>query len=115
MHCLPFIVLYGLLPALGHLGPGATVGLTSWEESPTPVCGMGCGIAAAFGKAEAAVGTQVFTPIREAAGPASTFHVAGAIGIVASGSHYFLPKGNRLELERADEEFERLNQSEASN
>ncbi|KAF2443807.1 MFS general substrate transporter [Karstenula rhodostoma CBS 690.94] len=108
-HSLPaFVVLYGLLQAFGHMGPGATIGLISCEAFPTAARGMGYGVAAGFGKAGAAVGTQVFTPIRAAAGPASTFWVAGAVGIVTSGIYYFLPEGNKIELEKADEEFERL-------
>jgi MFS family permease len=103
-----FVVLYGLLQAFGHLGPGATIGLISAEAFPTAARGMGYGVAAGFGKAGAAIGTQVFTPIREAAGPSSTFYVAGGIGVVASGIYWFLPEGNRMELERADEEFEKL-------
>ncbi|ETS76035.1 hypothetical protein PFICI_12979 [Pestalotiopsis fici W106-1] len=103
-----FVVLYGLLQAFGHLGPGATIGLISCESFPTAARGMGYGIAAGFGKAGAAVGTQVFTPIRAAAGPASTFYVAGGVGIVTSAIYYFLPEGNKTDLERADEEFEHL-------
>lgn len=103
-----FIVLYGLLQAFGHMGPGATIGLISCEAFPTAARGMGYGLAAGFGKAGAAVGTQVFTPIREAAGPSSTFYVAGAIGILTSGIYYFLPEGQGLELEREDREFEQL-------
>lgn len=103
-----FVVLYGLLQAFGHLGPGATIGLISCESFPTAARGMGYGIAAGFGKAGAAVGTQVFTPIRAAAGPASTFYVAGGVGIVTSAIYYFLPEGNKTDLERADEEFEQL-------
>lgn len=90
------------------MGPGATIGLISCEAFPTAARGMGYGIAAGFGKAGAAVGTQVFTPIRAAAGPASTFYVAGGIGILASVIYYYLPEGSRVELEREDEEFERL-------
>jgi nitrate/nitrite transporter NarK len=101
-----FVVLYGLLQAFGHLGPGATIGLISCESFPTAARGMGYGIAAGFGKAGAAVGTQVFTPIREAAGPASTFYVAGGVGILTSLIYFFLPEGNNTELKRADEEFE---------
>ncbi|KAH6661359.1 major facilitator superfamily domain-containing protein [Truncatella angustata] len=103
-----FVVLYGLLQAFGHLGPGATIGLISCEAFPTAARGMGYGIAAGFGKAGAAIGTQVFTPIRAAAGPASTFYVAGGVGILTSAIYYFLPEGNKTDLERADEEFERL-------
>lgn len=103
-----FVVLYGLLQAFGHMGPGATIGLMSCESFPTAARGIGYGISAGFGKAGAAVGTQVFTQIRSTAGPASTFWVAGGIGIVASGIYYFLPEGNQMELEKADEEFEKF-------
>ncbi|KAI5357464.1 Putative major facilitator, sugar transporter, major facilitator superfamily [Septoria linicola] len=103
-----FVVLYGLLQAFGHMGPGATIGLISCEAFPTAARGMGYGIAAGFGKAGAAVGTQVFTPIREAAGPESTFYVAAVIGILASGIYYFLPEGNKAGLEKNDEEFDRM-------
>jgi hypothetical protein len=101
-----FVVLYGLLQALGHMGPGATIGLISVESFPTAVRGMGYGIAAGFGKAGAAVGTQAFTPIRNAAGPSSTFYVAGGIGIVGCMIYYFLPDGQWLDLRKEDEEFE---------
>jgi len=64
------------------MGPGATIGLISVESYPTAVRAMGYGIAARFGKAGAAVGTQVFTPVQATAGKASTFYVAGNVGIV---------------------------------
>lgn len=108
-----FIVLYGLLVALGHMGPGATIGLISCESFPTAARGMGYGLAAAFGKAGATIGTQAFTPLRSAAGPASTFYLAGGVGILTSMIYYFLPEGQNLDLEKEDEEFERLIQESA--
>jgi MFS family permease len=101
-----FVVLYGLLQAFGHMGPGATIGLISCESFPTAARGMGYGIAAGFGKAGAAVGTQVFTPLRDSAGPSSTFYLAGGIGIVTAGIYYFLPEGYGVDLQWEDEEFE---------
>jgi MFS family permease len=103
-----FAVLYGLLQAFGHMGPGATIGLISCESFPTAARGMGYGIAAGFGKAGAAVGTQVFTPLRESAGPSSTFYLAGGIGLLTSVIYYYLPEGRGVDLEREDEEFEKL-------
>lgn len=103
-----FVVLYGLLQAFGHMGPGATIGLISCESFPTAARGMGYGIAAGWGKAGAAIGTQVFTPIRAAAGPASTFYVAGGVGVLTSVIYFFLPEGSQADLEREDEDFERL-------
>ena len=103
-----FVVLYGLLQAFGHMGPGATIGLISCESFPTAARGMGYGVAAGFGKAGAAVGTQVFTPLRESAGPSSTFYLAGAVGILTSVIYFFLQEGRGIDLQREDEEFEDL-------
>lgn len=106
-NCIPaFVVLYGLLQSLGHMGPGATIGLMSVESYPTAVRGMGYGISAAFGKAGAAVGTQVFTPIQDAAGPSATFYVAGAVGIIGMAIYWFLPEGRDFDLAEEDERFE---------
>ncbi|KZF20606.1 MFS general substrate transporter [Xylona heveae TC161] len=100
-----FIVLYGLMQCMGHLGPGATIGLMSVESYPTAVRGMGYGISAAFGKAGAAVGTQVFLPIEDSAGQAATFFVAGGIGIVGALIYYFIPEGKNMDLEQEDAKF----------
>ena len=59
------------------MGPGATIGLISAEGFPMAARGMGYGISAGFGKAGVAVGTKAFTPLRDGAGPASTFSLAG--------------------------------------
>jgi len=101
-----FVVLYGLLQALGHMGPGATIGLISVESYPTAVRGMGYGISAGFGKTGAAIGTQVFTPIQDAAGKAATFHVAGGIGVIGMIIYWFLPEGRSVDLRSMDAEFE---------
>lgn len=101
-----FVVLYGLLQCLGHMGPGATIGLISVESYPTAVRGMGYGISAGFGKAGAAVGTQFFTPIEVAAGKASTFYLAGGIGVLGAIIYFFLPEGRAVDLKVMDEEFE---------
>jgi len=108
-----FVVLYGLLQAFGHMGPGATIGLISCESYPTAARGMGYGVAAGFGKAGAAVGTQVFTPLRESAGPASTFYLAGGIGVLTSAIYYFLPEGLGVNLQQEDEAFESLLEEES--
>lgn len=106
-HTLPlFIVLYGLLQALGHMGPGATIGLMSAESYPTAMRGMGYGISAGFGKAGAAIGTQAFTPLQATAGKASTFFLAGGVGILGCIVYYFLVEGSKLDLVKEDAEFE---------
>ncbi|KAB8289687.1 hypothetical protein EYC80_010599 [Monilinia laxa] len=102
-----FVVLYGLFACLGHMGPGATIGLISAESFPTAVRGLGYGVSAGFGKAGAAVGTQVFLPIQAAAGKKSTFFVAGGVGILGTIIYWFLPEGRDVDLVAMDEEFER--------
>jgi MFS family permease len=101
-----FVVLYGLLQACGHMGPGATIGLIRVESFPTAVRGMGYGVSAGFGKAGAAIGTQVFTPIQEAAGKSATFYVAGGIGVIGVIIYWLLPEGKGVDLAAMDEEFE---------
>lgn len=59
-----FVVFYGLMQSSGNLGPGDMLGLLSSESYATAVRSTCYGISAALGKAGAAVGTEVFTPIR---------------------------------------------------
>jgi hypothetical protein len=47
-----FVVQYGLLQCIGHMGPGTTIGLVSAESCPTAVRGMEYGISGGFGKLE---------------------------------------------------------------
>jgi MFS family permease len=107
-----FVVLYGLLQCLGHMGPGATIGLMSVESYPTAVRGMGYGISAGFGKAGAAIGTQVFTPIQAAVGKASTFYVAGGVGVLGTAIYCFLPEGRAVDFKVMDEQFEQYMREE---
>ncbi|KAI4726681.1 MFS general substrate transporter [Aureobasidium sp. EXF-10728] len=100
-----FVVLYGLMQCFGHMGPGATIGLMSVELYPTAVRGVSYGVSAAFGKAGAAIGTQVFTPIRDACGPASTFYLLGGLSVLGAGIYYILPEGRDLDLAAEDESF----------
>ncbi|KAF5862413.1 Plasma membrane permease, mediates uptake of glycerophosphoinositol and glycerophosphocholine [Aspergillus alliaceus] len=100
-----FVVLYGLLQALGHMGPGATIGLISSESFPTAMRGMGYSVATAFGRTGAAVGTQCFTPLQEAAGKQSTFYLAGAVAILGMIVYWFLPESSQLDLEEEDREL----------
>jgi hypothetical protein len=65
-------------------------------------------VAAGFGKVGPAVGTQVFTPLRDSAGPSSTFYLASAVGILTSVIYFLLPEGLGIDLQGEDEEFEDL-------
>ncbi|KAJ6016631.1 hypothetical protein N7451_000010 [Penicillium sp. IBT 35674x] len=101
-----FVVLYGLLQAFGHMGPGATIGLISTESFPTAVRGMGYGIATGFGRTGAAVGTECFTPLEDAAGINSTFYLAGGVAIVGILVYCLLPESSKLDLATEDRMLE---------
>ncbi|KAE8153796.1 MFS general substrate transporter [Aspergillus avenaceus] len=102
-----FVVLYGLLQAFGHMGPGATIGLISSESFPTAMRGMGYSIATAFGRTGAAVGTQCFTPLQEAAGNSATFYLAGGVAILGMIVYCLIPESGKLDLEEEDRMLEK--------
>ncbi|KAJ5343704.1 hypothetical protein MYU51_001341 [Penicillium brevicompactum] len=79
-----FIVLYGIFLTLGEVGPGSTIVLTASESFPTAVRGHGVGLAAAWSKAGAAIGTQVFKPILASWGDDSV-HGTQAVFLIGSG------------------------------
>lgn len=85
-----FVVMYGLMQSLGHMGPGATLGLVSSESYPTAIRGVCYAISAALGKAGAAVGTEAFTPIEENLGQRWTFFIAAIIGAVGMAVYWYV-------------------------
>lgn len=85
-----FVVMYGLMQSLGHMGPGSTLGLVSTESYPTAVRGVCYAISAAFGKAGAAVGTEVFTPIKENLGQRWTFFFAAIFGAMGMAVYWLV-------------------------
>ncbi|KIW76254.1 hypothetical protein Z517_11000 [Fonsecaea pedrosoi CBS 271.37] len=105
-----FVVLYGIFNSLGEMGPGVCTFLTAAESFPTPLRGHFMGFAAAVGKAGAAIGTQVFTPIQDSFGDTQkgtqAVFLIGA-GFAAAGgiiSWIFIPDRDR-ELESEDAKF----------
>lgn len=62
-----FIVLTGIFMALGEVGPGDNIGLLASKLTSTPIRGQFYGIAAAWGKVGAFVGTYVFPLLIDAA------------------------------------------------
>lgn len=85
-----FVVMYGLMQSLGHMGPGSTLGLVSTESYPTAIRGVCYAISAAFGKAGAAVGTEVFTPIEENLGQRWTFFFAAIFGAMGMAVYWLV-------------------------
>ncbi|KIW89724.1 uncharacterized protein Z519_09880 [Cladophialophora bantiana CBS 173.52] len=105
-----FVVLYGTFNSFGEMGPGVCTFLTAAESFPTPLRGHFMGFAAAVGKAGAAIGTQVFTPIQNSfsdtqKGTQAVFLIGA--GFAAAGgiiSWIFIPDRDR-ELESEDANF----------
>ncbi|KAF3991943.1 hypothetical protein FT663_02502 [Candidozyma haemuli var. vulneris] len=58
-----FVVVFGFFTAFGEIGPGNNVGCLASKTSATAIRGQYYGIAAAFGKVGAFVGTYVFPVI----------------------------------------------------
>ncbi|CAK7205775.1 hypothetical protein SEUCBS139899_008554 [Sporothrix eucalyptigena] len=105
-----FVVLYGIFNALGEMGPGVATFLCGAESFPTPLRGHFLGLAAAVGKAGAAIGTQVFTPIQnsfsdEQKGVQAVFLIGAAFAAVGGLIAWFLIPTMDKELESEDARF----------
>lgn len=107
-----FVVLYGIFNAFGEMGPGVATFLTASESFPTPLRGQFMGFAAAVGKAGAAIGTQVFTPIQDSLGSRQkgqqgVFLVGSAFAVVGGIIAWVLIPDMERDLEGEDVRFRR--------
>jgi len=105
-----FVVLYGIFNALGEMGPGVATFLCAAESFPTPLRGHYMGFAAAVGKAGAAIGTQVFTPIQVSfssteKGQQGVFLIGSAFALVGGAIAWFLIPDKERDLESEDVRF----------
>lgn len=101
-----FVVFYGLMNSSGNFGPGNMLGLASSEAYATGVRGTFYGLSAAVGKAGAAIGTQVFTPIQKNLGKQWTFIIAAIIGVCGIIiTYFFVPHLREDDLKTQDIEF----------
>ncbi|KAJ5649151.1 uncharacterized protein N7484_002874 [Penicillium longicatenatum] len=105
-----FVVMYGIFQALGEMGPGVATFLCASESFPTPLRGHFLGFAAAFGKAGASIGTQVFTPIQNCfssteKGQQAVFLIGAAFTMVGGLVSWFLIPDMSRELETEDARF----------
>lgn len=92
--------------SFGNFGPGNLLGVISTESYATAVRGTCYGISAAFGKAGAAVGTQVFQPIENRLGVRWTFVIAAIVGVVGILTTWiFVPNLTGEDLAVEDEKF----------
>lgn len=107
-----FIVLYGIFLTLGEVGPGATVMVTTSECFPTSIRGHAVGFVAAFSKAGATIGTQVFKPILanwtdELKGTQAVFLIGSAFAVVGALVSYFVIPDVNPDLSNEDEEWKK--------
>lgn len=105
-----FVVLYGIFNSLGEMGPGVATFLCAAESFPTPLRGHYMGFAAAVGKAGAAIGTQVFTPIQDSfsstqKGQQGVFLIGSAFAIVGGLIAWFFIPDKEKDLESEDARF----------
>ncbi|GES59653.1 MFS general substrate transporter [Aspergillus terreus] len=106
-----FIVLYGIFLTLGEIGPGSTIVLTASESFPTALRGHGVGFAAAWSKAGAAIGTQVFKPILasfgddEFQGTRAVFLIGSGFAVLGSLLAWFVLRDSEKELDCGDHEW----------
>ncbi|ORX36511.1 major facilitator superfamily domain-containing protein [Kockovaella imperatae] len=83
------IIYEGIFLAVAEAGPGVATILIGGEVYPTALRGHFLGFSAAWGKAGAAIGTQVFTPIQNAfsddfRGQQAVFLIGSAVSIVGA-------------------------------
>ncbi|KAJ6007302.1 hypothetical protein N7540_011278 [Penicillium herquei] len=109
IHAL-FFALYGVFLAFGEMGPGVATFLCGAESFPTPLRGHLLGLAAAFGKAGGAIGTQLFTPIQDSfptvqEGQQAVFLIGSAFAMVGGIVAWFLIPDMGRELETEDARF----------
>ncbi|KAJ9296196.1 hypothetical protein DTO271G3_5337 [Paecilomyces variotii] len=105
-----FVIMYGIFNALGEMGPGVATFLCAAESFPTPLRGHYLGFAAAVGKAGAAIGTEVFTPIQNSfssteAGQQGVFLIGSAFTVVGGLISWFLIPDRSRDLEDEDARF----------
>ncbi|KAJ5450816.1 uncharacterized protein N7458_007265 [Penicillium daleae] len=106
-----FIILYGIFLTLGEVGPGATIVLTASESFPTALRGHGVGFAAAWSKAGAAIGTQVFKPILatwgddELHGTQAVFLIGSGFAVLGACLAWFVLEDSNKFLDHGDQDW----------
>ena len=107
-----FVVLYGIFLTLGEVGPGSTVVLTASECFPTSIRGQMMGLVAAWSKAGAAIGTEVFSAIlaswtNDQKANQATFLIGAAFAVLGSLIAWFVIPDVSARLEDEDEQWKR--------
>ncbi|PNS15121.1 Cell division control protein 45 [Sphaceloma murrayae] len=108
-----FVVVYGIFLSLGELGPGDNIGLVASKTCATAVRGQYYGLAAAFGKIGAFVGTQVLSilynkyedtdPVKAGQYP---FFISSALCVLSAALAFFaLPHIGQDTIDQEDIKF----------
>ncbi|KAL7622313.1 glycerophosphoinositol permease [Parahypoxylon ruwenzoriense] len=105
-----FAVVYGIFLSLGEMGPGNNIGLLAAKTCATGVRGQYYGIAAAFGKIGAFVGTYVFKHIASPDGDTVKsaqykFYVSSSLCIFAAALAMLLPHIGQDTITAEDAKF----------
>jgi len=105
-----FVVLYGIFNSFGEMGPGVATFLCGAESFPTPLRGHFLGLAAAVGKAGAAIGIQMFTPIQNSfsnsqKGIQAVFLIGSAFAVVGGIIAWTMIPDKERDLESEDARF----------
>eukprot|EP00871_Galdieria_phlegrea_P002624 jgi/Galph1/3362/GphlegSOOS_G2007.1 len=107
----PFIMMYGLFFFFTQFGANCSTFVLPTETYATSVRATLHGVSAAFGKAGAAIGTQVFNPIKginDINGPRAVFIICGGLSFIGAILTYIcIPDNKKKSLETLDLEFER--------
>ncbi|KAJ7256527.1 major facilitator superfamily domain-containing protein [Mycena haematopus] len=109
-HLAAFIIMYGLFVAAAEAGPGIATIILAGEVYPTALRGHFFGFSAAWGKAGAAIGTQVFTPIQDAfpstfKGQQAVFTIGSAVSLIGAVVTMLTIPGTSMDLEVEDESW----------
>lgn len=107
----PFIMMYGLFFFFTQFGANCTTFILPTETYATAVRATLHGVSAAFGKTGAAIGTQVFNPLKKinpVNGPRAVFIFCGGLSFIGAILTYIcIPDNKKKPLEVLDMEFER--------
>ncbi|CAK7897795.1 major glycerophosphoinositol permease Git3p [[Candida] anglica] len=105
-HLGGFVVVYGIFTTLGEFGPGDNIGLLASKTSATPIRGQYYGIAAAFGKIGAFVGTWVFPHILDKYGNQGAYYISSALCLFSAAlALFFCPSVGQDALNKEDGDF----------
>lgn len=105
-HAAALIIFYALMNLVLNAGVANYQSIVSSASFPTCIRGTLYGISAGIGKAGAAIGTSIFTPLQQKHGKKSTFFLSGSVALIGAIVVYFgVPDYTDRDLDFLDDEF----------